>query len=164
MPDPPTFYGHSKLAAEHAAMSFSQLFCVQALRFFFVYGPGQEAGAFLPGVARRVREGRPIDLIGDDGMRCNPIYVDDAVTAVEQAMRAETHAIVNVAGSEIVSLREIGAKLARLQRREAHYLQRPGMSDLVADTTRMRHLLSAPRVSLSSGLQRLMESLPGERV
>jgi nucleoside-diphosphate-sugar epimerase len=97
-------------------------------------------------------------------MRCNPIYVDDAVTAVEQAMRAETHAIVNVAGSEIVSLREIGAKLARLQGREAHYLQRPGMSDLVADTTRMRHLLSAPRVSLSSGLQRLMESLPGERV
>jgi UDP-glucose 4-epimerase len=153
-PDPPNFYGHAKLAAEQAAAAFGadgELATI-ALRLFFVYGPGQDEGAFVPGIAERVREGRPIDLAGPEGMRCNPVHVVEAAEAVETAWRGRQTGVLNVAGPEVVSLRELGMRLGALLDREPRFTEGPPRGDLVADTTRMRTHLLVPRIGVTDGL------------
>ena len=63
-------------------------FVVVILRFFFVYGPGQSNEMLIPRLVKSVREGQPIALDGLDGLRINPVYVEDAVRAVVSASGA----------------------------------------------------------------------------
>ncbi|HYV16958.1 MAG TPA: NAD(P)-dependent oxidoreductase [Conexibacter sp.] len=157
-PDPPSFYGQSKLAAERAADEFRARFAVAILRFFFVYGPGQDAGAFVPGLVTRVREGRPIDLQGTDGMRCNPIHVEEAAAASVAAWHRGDAEAANVAGPEIVTLRRIGERLGELVGIAPRFVEHPASGDLVADTARMRARLLTPRIGLGEGLERMLSA------
>jgi UDP-glucose 4-epimerase len=152
---PATFHGISKLAAEQAASSFHRYFAVTILRFFFVYGEGQESGAFLPGIVARVRDGVPVELAGEVGMRCNPIYVDDAARAVRAAMVLERGQTVNVAGRETVSLRELATLIGEELQREPTFNTGHAGGDLIADTALMERLLPIPEVTLSEGLARI---------
>jgi UDP-glucose 4-epimerase len=161
-PDPPSFYGHAKLAAEQAAAAFGDQLAVARLRFFFVYGAEQEAGAFFPGIAARVRDGNPIELRGTDGMRCNPIHVEDAAAAVEAAWRRRETGVTNVAGPEVVSLRELGERVGALLGRPPRFAQSPSTGDLVADIARMREGLVAPEIGVAEGLARTL-SAPSPR-
>lgn len=154
--DPRTFHGVSKVAAEHAACSFRSLFSVQILRFFFIYGRDQEPGAFMPGVVSRVRERSPVELTGRDGMHCNPIHVEDAAGAVHAATRLDHSTIVNVAGPDIVSLRDIAVELGQLLGAQARFAVAPGISDLIGDTTLMREQLVTPRVHVRDRLPELL--------
>lgn len=74
-PQPPSFYGDSKLAGERAVLRFSELIDVSVLRFFFIYGPGQSQG-FMADLVDRVRTGRPVRLGGPNGIRVNPVFID----------------------------------------------------------------------------------------
>lgn len=155
-PAPSGFYAESKLAAERACEAFGEHFDVKLLRLFFVYGPRQDAGAFMPGLVERVCEGRPIDLRGPDGMRCNPIYVEDAATAVAAALASPGSEVVNVAGPEVVTLRGIGERLGELLGREPRFAPAGPAADMVADVARMRERLAEPRVAVADGLARML--------
>ena len=160
-PAPPSFYGHAKLAAERAALAFGEELPVQVLRWFLVYGPGQDAAAFMPGIAARVRAGVPIDLHGPDGMRCNPLFVEDAAAAVEAAMHRSACEVTNVAGPEVVTLRQIGELVGAGLGIAPRYAEHPAGSDLVADVARMRERLGAPAVTPEEGIAwTLSASLP----
>lgn len=153
-PDPPSFYGHSKLAAEQAALAFGGLFAVSVLRLFFVYGARQDGGAFLPGVRARILDGVPVRLSGPDGLRCNPIHVDDAAAAVQAAWTTGFSGVVNVAGPETVSLRSIAETLGGLLDREPRFEHAGAAGDLVADIARMSECLGAPTTGVRAGLER----------
>ncbi len=154
---PAGLYAASKLAGEQAAQSYGDWFGVSVLRPFFVYGPRQDAGAFLPGIAARVRERRPIDLHGPDGMRCNPIYVDEAAAAVIAARACSGNDVVNVAGPEETTLRRIGERLGELLDTAPVFARSADAGgDMVADTTRMRDVLVAPEIGVDAGLERLL--------
>jgi nucleoside-diphosphate-sugar epimerase len=154
-PAPPSFYGEAKLAAERATRSFGDWLAPEILRFFFIYGPRQHASAFIPGLAERIRSGAPIDLRGPDGMRCNPIHVDDAAAAVVAARERSDGATVNVAGPEVVSLRWIGERIGALLGLEASFTEVAGGGDLVADIGLMRERLGDPRIGPEQGLARM---------
>jgi nucleoside-diphosphate-sugar epimerase len=155
-PDPASFYGGVKLAAERAVGSFADWFETEILRFFFVYGPRQAVGAFIPAIAERVRSGTAIELRGPDGMRCNPIYVDEAAAAVVAARSGDGSAIVNVAGPEVLSLRQIGELVGGLLGVKPTFAESPGEGDLIADIGLMRERLIAPRVAPAEGLARML--------
>lgn len=162
-PAPVGFYGETKLSGERAALGFADCFDVAVLRFFFVYGPGQDAGAFLPGIAARVREGRPIELRGADGMRCNPVHVAEAAAAVLAARELGATAVLNVAGPEVVSLRALGERVAELLGAAPSFVQAEGAGgDLIADVARMRERLLEPRIGVAEGLARTL-SAPSPR-
>lgn len=56
---PESFYGATKLAAEHLAKQYQNYFQVDVLRFFTVYGPGQQ-GMLIPNIAERIKQGQSV--------------------------------------------------------------------------------------------------------
>jgi nucleoside-diphosphate-sugar epimerase len=140
-PAPGNFYGVSKLAAEQAATQYAGLLNVAVLRFFFIYGPGQE-NMFIPGLVERVRNGTPVMLAGDDGIRVNPVYLADAAKAVQAALALDGGGVFNVAGAEI------GV--------EPSFSNGPAQGDLVADLELMRTRLRAPEVGMQAGLREVI--------
>jgi len=153
----PGFYPASKLAAELLAHPYAGLMTVAILRFFFIYGAGQGSDMLMPRLVASVRDGRPIQLQGDDGLSLNPVHVDDAAAAVLAATEMEESATVNVAGPSTVTLREIagliGAELGVEPRFE---LDEGSAPSLVADTARMRRVLAEPRTDLQAAIGELL--------
>lgn len=154
-PNPPGFYLTSKLQAELLVQSFSDYFATTILRYFFIYGPHQ-TGRMVPMFLERLQQGEPIRLEGDEGMRLNPIFVDDAVAATTAALQLHGHHVINVAGPEPTSIRALVETLADLTGRRPHWQAAgmPPLGHMVADIETMRLLLGAPQVGLSEGLRR----------
>jgi len=155
---PLAFYYGTKSAAELLAKPYGKLFNVVALRYCFVYGPGQREAMLFPRLVKSVANGQPITLAGSDGMVLNPIYVDDAAKATIAALQLDQSTVVNIAGREILSLRgiaeiigeRVGAKPVFQTSHE------PDGNNLLADTARMRNLLHTPQVGMREGIDRLV--------
>jgi UDP-glucose 4-epimerase len=87
LPDPASPYGASKLAAEHYLHTLGTLFGVEtvALRYFNVFGPGQdpasEYAAVVPRFVTAILEGRVPVVYGTGQISRDFTYVDDVVGA-----------------------------------------------------------------------------------
>lgn len=152
-------YFRSKRMAELLVENYAGELGGAILRFFFAYGPGGRL--LVSRLANRILAGEEIVIDGDSGMAMNPIYVDDAAAAVEAALGLSEQATINVAGDEVLRVRELVERLAEALGRKARI--RPGSAtpgDLVADTSLMRSLLGVrPEVDLDHGLRAVAESL-----
>jgi UDP-glucose 4-epimerase len=86
-PAPSSPYGASKLAAEHYLHTLGQLHGVEtvALRYFNVFGPGQdpesEYSAVIPRFAMAVLEGRAPTINGSGDISRDFTYVDNVIEA-----------------------------------------------------------------------------------
>lgn len=160
--DPSSFYFQSKYAAEVLLRGYSDLIGVSIVRPFFVYGPGQQPGMLVPGLAKRVLAGEAVVVEGKTGIRVNPIYVLDVVKALDTLL-AERDAgtmVVNLAGDEVVSISELVGVLAAATGQEAtiRSSEERAKGDLVADNGRMKSKLGlVPAVSLGEGLREVAE-------
>jgi nucleoside-diphosphate-sugar epimerase len=116
-------YVASKLAAETILSAYRTSFIPIVLRLFVPYGPGQDSRMLIPELARRVQNGEPVRLDGDDGLVVNPVVVDDVVRAIIGALSLDAAATLNVAGPQTLTLRTIaetlGAALGRPVRFES---------------------------------------------
>jgi UDP-glucose 4-epimerase len=152
-------YFRSKRMAELLVENYAGELGGAILRFFFAYGPGGKL--LVSRLASRILAGEEVVIEGDPGMAMNPIYVEDAAAAVEAALGLGEQGTINVAGDEVLRVRELVERLAEAIGREAQI--RPGGAapgDLVADTTLMRSLLGVrPKVDLNRGLRAVAESL-----
>jgi nucleoside-diphosphate-sugar epimerase len=157
-PRPGNFYAASKLAGELATEQYRGLLRAHVLRFFFIYGPGQR-NMFIPGVLARVREGQEVTLAGPDGIHVNPVYVDDAAAAVAATLDLDESTTLNVAGPDVVSVRDIAEIGGRLLGREPAFATGDPQPDLVATIDRLRAVGAAPTVSVQEGLRRTVEEV-----
>jgi nucleoside-diphosphate-sugar epimerase len=147
------FYLATKLSGEALVASYSAQFATCALRYFFIYGPGQERSMLIPRLYDRVANGEPLGLQGDDGMRINPVHVTDAAAATVAAAALGGANAVNVAGPQTVSLREIGELFGADSGHQPLFEQSAGVpGDLIASTARMSELLARPAITLSDAL------------
>jgi UDP-glucose 4-epimerase len=153
-PRPDNFYAASKLAAEQVAAPYRALLRVQIVRPFFVYGPGQQAGRFIPGLLARVRAGKPVRLAGTDGVRLNPIYIDDAVEVLLGALELESSEILNMAGPSVHSIREIAELIGAEVGADPTFDLTEPADDLVASIERLTEELGSPTVAMREGLER----------
>lgn len=148
-PTPPGlgFYAATKLAAEHLALAYADAMVVVILRYWFIYGPGQRSEMLVPRLIDTVRRGRAISLAGPDGMRFNPVHVADAARATAAATTLDTGVVVNVAGPEVLSLRDVGDAIGRAVGRSPSFTVDEGAAppDLVASVERMEAKLVAPQ-------------------
>lgn len=155
---PMGFYPASKRAAELLCESYAPYMTVAILRYFFIYGRGQKSDMLLPRLVDSVRDGRPIGLDGEDGLRINPVHADDAAAATAAALRLDRSATINIAGPEALSLRAIattiGDAVGRAPRFEVQADRRP--ASLVADTAAMSALLAPPARRFADGVADLL--------
>jgi nucleoside-diphosphate-sugar epimerase len=91
--------------------------------------------------------------------RINPILVDDVVRAMAALLPRDGHQLLNVAGDEVVSIRELAEAAGAALGREPQFEEGSptAAGDLVADTTRLHEELPGlrPLASLAEGLRRM---------
>lgn len=149
------FYAASKLSAELLLGAYTAVMRVIVLRLFVPYGAGQGSEMLIPRLIQRVRQDEPILLDGEDGLRVNPVAVADVVETIERCLTADRTATLNVAGPEVLTLREIGHHIGRVVGRAPRFEQRPGSPpSIVGATDAMRATLGwAPATSMADGLR-----------
>lgn len=152
------FYLGTKLSAEVLFQNYRKLFQTGViLRPFFIYGPGQGADMLVSRLIVSVREGRPVQLQGADGLKMNPVFVSDAAAAFEAALGLEGFRVLNVAGPEVVSLRALCERIGQQTGVAPRFEQMPGdPSDYVASTAVVERTLGKPKVGVDEGIRRTL--------
>ena len=156
--NPLNFYISSKYSAESFVASYRPLFQTIVFRFFFVYGPGQQA-MMVPSLLQRVLDGELITIQGDPGIRTNPIYVEDAAAVFEPALALDASDLFNIAGDEVVTIRGLVERMEQASGRTTTIASAPGDlgGDLVGDNTRMKEVLGVtPATRLLDGLRSMI--------
>jgi nucleoside-diphosphate-sugar epimerase len=112
------------------------------VRPFFVYGPGASADRLIGRLAEKVSRGQPVQVSSTDGIVVNPCHVDDVVDGTCALLEDEQTAVVNMAGSDVLSLghlvRNIAAHLGQVAQLE---IATGEDQDCVADITLFSDLL-----------------------
>lgn len=111
VPSEQPFYPATKLAAEILLGPYASAFPVITLRLFVPYGEGQDPLMLMPQLVRRVRAGEAVMLDGDDGLRVNPIAVSDVVETLVRCMVLDHQVTLNVAGPNVLTLREVATAI-----------------------------------------------------
>jgi nucleoside-diphosphate-sugar epimerase len=155
------FYPASKAMAEIVANQYRSFFNVIILRFFFVYGPGQNSTMLIPRLVDSVKNQKPVSLSGNDGIQINPIYVDDAVRAIKKCFDLGESGTFNIAGEEVLTMRQIAEQIAAALNTTANFNVQPGSEgqNLIASIDKMKARLGDPQVSFATGIKHYLESL-----
>lgn len=169
-PRPLSPYAVAKSAAEGYARVFSGLYGLRtvALRYFNVFGPGQDPvsayAAVIPRFIRSALASEPLTVYGDGSQTRDFTYVDNVVDANLRAADADAPvgAVFNVAAGQPHTVNELVAMLQEIIGRPVtvtHAEARPG--DIVhshANIDAARHHLGwSPTVDLREGLRRTVE-------
>ncbi len=80
---PYSFYGLSKMAAEHYCRIYSELYHVPTvtLRLFNVYGPGTNKGVMIDLYRKLLRGSARLEVLGSGEQTKDYLYIDDAIDA-----------------------------------------------------------------------------------
>jgi UDP-glucose 4-epimerase len=170
-PSPLSPYAVSKLAGEHYARVYNDLFGLETvvLRYFNVFGPRQDPNgayaAVIPKFIECALRGAPIPICGDGDQTRDFTYVDNVVDANERAALAAGGAggTFNIACGQRTSLLDLVAALAEIlsvdELAVEHLAARPGeVRDSLADVSKAKRVLGyEPIVSLKEGLRRSLD-------
>lgn len=169
--DPLSPYASSKLSGEFFCRNFFRLHGLQtvALRYFNVYGPGQDPNgayaAVIPKFLSALTQGEAPVVFGDGEQSRDFIFVDDIVEAnlrATEATRGVGGRAFNIGSGRSVSLKQILEKLEAILGRPIPPDLRPARPGDIkhsrADIAAAAGLLQfTPSVSLDDGLARTLE-------
>lgn len=152
------FYLSTKFCSELLVQSYGTFFNTDILRFFFVYGKEQREDMLIPRLVKSVKQGLEITLQGEQGIKINPVYVQDAAKAVAACLSLKGNNRINVAGSEIFNLKSICEAIGKQLGKEPVFkIQDTEPKHLVADISRMKELLVEPEISFEEGIKLLIK-------
>lgn len=159
-PNPFDLYTLSKWHGETVVARDRRLLTA-IVRYFFPYGPGQRAG-IVPRLASRLKEGEPITLYRQGRVpHLNPVFVEDAAELTELTLKSANPILVNCAGREIVTVRELSRQMANILGVTPRFVggHDPSVGDMVASLRHSTRVLGfKPRVSVATGLQRTLRN------
>lgn len=151
------FYLGTKLCSEIILDNYAALLDVIQMRFIFVYGKGQERSMLIPRLVDNIKNHLPISLQGAEGLKTNPIHVSDAVRAIEAALEITGSHKFNIAGNEILSLKQIGETIgAALQIKPEFLFQPQPATNIIGDISKMKKMLVVPHVKFAEGIKDLI--------
>ena len=128
------------------------------LRPFFIYGPGQRQDMFISHLIDAVGKGIPICLDGEKGLRVNPVYVNDAVIAFAKALNLNGFHIINIAGPDVLYLRQIGEIIGEaLGKKPVFDMKEETPVDYVANTEKAIEKLNQPMTAFIDGISRTID-------
>jgi len=169
-PAPDSPYGYAKWVAELWCRMLGEQLGVasRVLRFFSVYGPGQQANGNSGVVsifARAALDGRPL-VVESAGRRDFTDARDVArgiLGAIEHARREGGYRVFNIATGQGTSFHDLADTIVRLVDSPSTIevrLREPQGRDLVADVARAREQLGfSPCVRLRDGLEHYIQWL-----
>lgn len=162
---PATLYG----AAKHGLHVVCRALAAQSdielawARLFFLYGPSEDSGRFVPSLVLPLLRGQPAPMT-EGSQRRDFMHAADAGAALAALADSRVTGSVNVASGVALSLLELGQSIARTIGRED--LLEPGgrplpagePAALIADVSRLREEVAwSPEIGLPEGLQGVIE-------
>jgi nucleoside-diphosphate-sugar epimerase len=156
--------------AKTAAAQFIQMlfrtegFPGVVLRFFLVYGPGQDDKRFLPQIIKGCLRGEEFKT-SEGGQLRDFCYIDDAVDAMIKAVVTQEvmGRVINIASGSPVTIKEIIEKIMSLAGGGkpvwgAHPYRKGESMELYADISLAKSLLGwEPSIPLDEGLRKTIE-------
>lgn len=134
---PDSFYAASKTSAEALFREYHKCFCIDILRIFTLYGPGQ-TDRLIPSMIQNVQTGKEATIVDDKGICITPVHVQDVVTIIEKLLSlpaevpcAETY---NTCGDEQFTLKEIVQIIAQEIGTEARFKMIAGKAPRIQGT------------------------------
>ncbi len=157
------WYSFSKIQGEQALRCIRSQLQICVVRVFAVYGPNQ-VGKLVPNILGRVESGESITIssrvpgIPDGGLRINPCFIEDAVDVLVSLACHGGPDILNLAGSQIVSVRDIAEMWAKLRGLQPVFVNVPvpRTMDLVADISLLKDYMGRTPCTFEQGLARLI--------
>ncbi|VVB66927.1 L-arabinose 1-dehydrogenase (NAD(P)(+)) [uncultured archaeon] len=163
MPEPKSPYAVTKLAGEHYARIFRELYGLEtvALRYFNVFGPKQDPSSEYSGVISRfisfLLQGEQPIIYGDGQQTHDFVYVADVVKANILASRCSLLGVLNIACGKSISLNTLAATIGKILQMEVRpRYEAPRAGDIrhsLADISRARSMGYAPDYSIEDGLR-----------
>jgi UDP-glucose 4-epimerase len=151
------YYLTSKLIGELLVKNYSSFFTTLIFRPFFIYGRGQKNHMLIPRLINSIKNFTPIKLNGNSGIKINPIHVSDAVSAIVNSLENTSSNIFNLAGNEILSLKEICEEIGeQLDIKPIFNYDNSNSNNLIGDTTKMKLFLWDSKVSFKQGVSNLI--------
>jgi len=160
-------YALVKLIGEQfgAAMLQEHKLRSTALRFFNVYGPGQEASdyGFVVGIfINQVLRGEPPTIFGDGEQTRDFIFVDDNIEVALRAMLSESAdgAVINVGAGRQTTVKELAELVIRVSGKSLapRFLPARTAGEIrhrCPDVTKCRELIGyVPETSLEEGIRK----------
>lgn len=134
-------YAATKVAAERIVGAFAPHMSTVTLRLFGPYGMGQRA-RLVPGLVGRVLRGDAVSLREGGRPRINPVWIRDVVEVFTASLGLTGSHTVNVAGEEVLSIREMATIIGEVAGRVPVFEEVAGSTggDTVGDTARLREL------------------------
>ncbi|MEP7145106.1 MAG: NAD(P)-dependent oxidoreductase [Ferruginibacter sp.] len=152
------FYIATKHCSEVVLENYSKLLNVFILRFFFVYGKGQNKNMLIPRLINFVKNEEAITLQGESGIKINPIYVQDAVMAILEALKINESHTINIGGPDVLSLKEIGEIIGSALKKEPKFIinQKEIPKNLIGNISKMKNLLYTPQKRFRETIETLI--------
>jgi UDP-glucose 4-epimerase len=113
---PASFYGATKLCAEHLVTQYQRFFSVINARLFGVYGPGQR-NMLIPDLMDRLVHGQEISLASGQGLVFSPLFVQDCVEIIFGLTNVhldEASLVLNLGGKRATGLNQVVGVLEKL--------------------------------------------------
>jgi UDP-glucose 4-epimerase len=164
-------YAVAKLAGEGYARAFHDVFGLEtvAIRFFNVFGPGQDPlsqyAAVIPRFITSLLDGRPPTIFGDGEQSRDFTYVDNVLDGVMRALNTSGNGgqVFNIATGNAVTLNGLFRQLAEIIGSDVEPVYEPSRPGEVrhsqADVSRAREALGfEPAITIEEGLARTVES------
>jgi UDP-glucose 4-epimerase len=160
---PKSPYAESKIENEVDALASG--LSTAGLRFFNVYGPGQEAehpyASVIPRWVAAAREGRPLELNGDGTQTRDFIHVHDVARAIILALKSTYIGICNVASGVETTLHSVLQDIRGTLGKEIPYEQKPARAgDIMRSVAQVdcarQEIGFEARIPLKEGLTSLL--------
>ena len=159
---PTSFYGITKMTAEHYMRVYNELYGIDAivLRFANVYGERQGnggEGGVISIFAKRIAEGLPISLFGDGEQTRDFVYAGDIAEAIAAALDVQGYHIINVSNAIEISINELIQNFAQVAQKEIKVdYQEAGAGDIyrsrLDNSCLKKELGILPQTTLQEGL------------
>jgi UDP-glucose 4-epimerase len=160
------WYALSKVHAEEALRLLPDV-SVTSVRLFGVYGPPQRS-KLIPNLADAIRSGErirlhphPSDRDDAGGLRLSLTHVDDVVRVVLHVITAGGPPVLNVAGPEVLSVRDIASAIGRRLGVEPAFEVDPAprTCDFIADNSLASTLVGGAFTDFASGIGPTIDEL-----
>jgi len=154
--------------AKNTVADYFRLACAERnigllwFRLFYVYGPGQRAGALIPTLIKAIQNNQPPEIKNLTASN-DYVYIDDVVEAFVKGIECkERTGIVNLGSGQTASVLDVVTLAAELggainlvpknnERKEV-------VKGMIADITKAKSVLAwEPKTSLSEGIRKTFE-------
>lgn len=168
-PNPQSPYAVTKVAGEYYCQVFQEVYGLSAacLRYFNVYGPGQDPNsqyaAVIPRFITSVSQGKAPVIFGDGEQSRDFTFVRDVVEANILAAETEASGVFNIGKGEKTSINQLAEIIIEFAGNNVvptHEEPRAGdVKHSLADISRARTFGYNPKYSLKEGLRESINSL-----